>query len=783
MQWIDFNRGWTCRRLDGSNDPLPVTLPHDAMLEEKRTPGSPGGRDNGWFEIYDYLYEKQLLPDEAWRGKRLILSFDGISGDAKVFLNGEAIAAQPLTLQPFDVELTGRLRIGERNSLRVEVRAAGNAGIRWYTGAGLCRPVRLLYAGEGHILPGGLQLTTLQPDDPQLAVQVLTDRPGTLFLEILDEGRVMASDSVHTDGSTVLTMHLPDALLWHPAHPKLYTCRVTFGKDTVERPFGLCTVGLDSGGFLLNGERFTLFGACLVQNDGILGAKEYPESALRRARILKASGCNAVLTAGAPCSESWLDACDRVGLLVIDELAGHWFNPGEPVEAMLAFREKALGCLRRMAVRDRSHPCLAMYSIGSGVPESAYARGAELAATLTDTLRREDGVHPVLCGLSPVMNRYVWKRPDKNVAPKEGEAPTPWQLLIARRDRLLTEAHPPLLLKPRAAKRFRCDRATRKAWAAVDVAGYRFGESRVGRDLKKHPERLILITETRALNSLSLYAQARQTPGLLGCFTWAGIDYLGETALGAWEYPEYAPAPNGPGWIAAGVGMNDLCGRAGGEALCASVVTGQARGPLMAVVPIGREAKKHTDSPWRYSNALPYWSWSCPEKTPAEVEVYDTHAARVRLLLNDEKLDERPATPPLTRFHVRWAPGTLTAVSLDRKGRELGRCSLTSARSETRLTLEAEPYDPDDRLLFVRVRFTDEDGVTLPNERRRVSLWVEGGTLAGFGNGCPYNELSCLDDKSDTYYGEALAAILREGNGPVRVTAGDGRFRAELTIP
>ena len=782
MQWIDFNRGWTCRRLDGSNDPLPVTLPHDAMLEEKRTPTVSGGRDTGWFECFDQLYEKRFVPDEAWRGKELLLAFDGVSGSAEVLLNGEHIASCGLTLQPFGVSLTGRLRIGEVNILRVEVRADANAGIRWYTGLGICRDVRLWYGGDGYILRNGVRFRTLQLDQPQLAVEVLTDRPGRLGITILDGERVMAADSVATEGCTVLTMRLPGALLWQPEHPQLYTCRLTFGRDTVTRAFGLCTVGLDETGFLLNGERFTLYGACLVQNDGILGAKEYPESARRRARVLRQCGYNAVLPSGAPCSEAFLDACDREGLLVIDELAGHWFNPGEPVETVLRFREKALEGLRQMAGRDRAHPCLAMYSIGSGVPESAYARGVELAASLTEALRREDPGRPVLCGVSPVMNRRVMNRPDKNVTPKPDEAPTLYQLLIARGDRLLTEAHPPILLKPRAAKMRRCDSATRGVWARVDVAGYRFAEGRIAHDLKKYPGRLCLVTETRAWDSLALYDRARRTPGIPGCFTWAGIDYLGETALGAWEYPEYAPVPNGPGWIAAGVGAADLCGRPGGEALCASVVTGRERGPLMAVVPVMRETK-HTVSPWRYSNALPYWSWSCPEKTPAEVEVYDIRAARIRLLLNDEKLDERPATPPLTRFHVRWMPGTLTAVSLDRKGRELGRCSLASARGGPRLTLEAEPYDPGDRLLFVRVRFTDENGVTLPNERRRVSLWTGGGTLTGFGSGCPYNELSCLDDKSDTYYGEALAAILREGDGPVRVTAGDGRFTAELTLP
>lgn len=277
---------------------------------------------------------------------------------------------------------------------------------------------------------------------------------------------------------------------------------------------------------------------------------------------------------------------------------------------------------------------------------------------------------------------------------------------------------------------------------------------------------------------------AKQEPRLVGDFVWAGMDYLGEVMVGSWEYADYAETfDGGLGWVSAGSGRIDLTGKPLGEALYTRVALEIDNGPYIAVCPVNHTGDRHSPSAWKMTNAMPGWSWTSCEGRKANVEVY-ARAARVELVLNGHTVGSKTLKNDcLARFSIPYESGTLEAVSYDAADHEIGRCKLQSAGGTTRLTLDAEePAAKPRHLCYVRLRYTDENGITKPLARGNIQGQVRGGTLVGLGSACPFNKHSYLDSETDTYYGEALA-IVRMGDGDaMSIVASDGEYSAELTV-
>ena len=237
----------------------------------------------------------------------------------------------------------------------------------------------------------------------------------------------------------------------------------------------------------------------------------------------------------------------------------------------------------------------------------------------------------------------------------------------------------------------------------------------------------------------------------------------------------------GLGWMLAGSGRIDLTGKPLGEALYTRVALEKEAGPYIAVRPVNHEGEKHSPSAWKMTNAMDSWSWRGCEGRKAHVEVY-ARAAKIELLLNGKPVGTKTLKNTcLAEFRIPYANGELTAVSYDSAGREIGRKTLATAGAETILHLAAEEAPEMGKLCWVRLRYTDEKGVVKPMERGEIRVNVEGGKLLGLGSACPFYPESYLDPVTDTYYGEALAVILPEGD--VNLTAEDGVRRAEIRLP
>ena len=784
--------GWTCRHLGDTAPGKTVTLPHDAMLAEPRTALSAGGTNTGWYEGYDYEYRRTLTVPENELADTHILEFEGVYHNAEVWLNGQKAAFRPYGYTNFYVDCAPYLHAGE-NELRVIARNADQPNSRWYSGAGIYRPVQLWKARGAHITLNGVKIRTLSLQPAIVEVRVKTTAPGTVRLTVDDLPAVQQE----SDGEAVFTLTLDNARLWTPETPNLYTCRVNFADDEVTETFGVRKVEWGTDGFLLNGKRYIIQGACIHHDNGLLGAVCDPDAVARKVRLLKENGYNAIRSAHNPCSKVLLTECDRQGMLVMDEYIDHWYIHKTEHDYVDYFDDWWHQDLTDMVEKDYNHPCVVLYSTGNEVSETAQKRGIALTKEMTDFLHGLDDSRPVTCGVNIFFNFlssigfgvYSDEKAKKEAeraekAKQRGEKAAKKKAVGSQFFNNLAGLLGDEFMK-RGATLHGCDVKTRDAFANMDIAGYNYGIYRYKHDLKKYPQRLILGSETFCNDAYKFRELAKQEPRLVGDFVWAGMDYLGEVMVGSWEYADYAETfDGGPGWVSAGSGRIDLTGKPLGEALYTRVALEADNGPYIAVCPVNHTGDRHSPSAWKMTNAMPSWSWTGCEERKANVEVY-ARAARVELVLNGHTVGSKTLKNDcLARFSIPYESGTLEAVSYDAADHEMGRCKLQSAGGTTRLTLDAEePTAKPGHLCYVRLRYTDENGITKPLARGSIQVQVRGGTLVGLGSACPFNKHSYLDSETDTYYGEALA-IVRMGDGDaMTIAASDGEYSAELTVP
>ena len=777
-----FHENWLCRHSEEEGPGSPVLIPHDAMLAEPRSHAARCGINGGWFEGRSYTYTKTFVPpaeaaDECW-----LLEFEGVQHNARVYLNGELIAERPYGYSNFYADLAGRMRPGEENRLTVVADNSDQPNSRWYSGSGIYRPVRLWRGPKDHICPDGVRIRTLSIDPPTVSVSVTATGAGTASVQLLDGKTLLWQGQANTDGTPV-TAVLPGARLWDTETPQLYSCRVQFGQDEWAGSFGVRTLEWGEKGLLLNGQRVILRGACIHHDNGILGAATWADAEQRRVRILKENGYNALRSAHNPCSKALLDACDRLGMLMMDEFVDCWYIHKTQFDYVCHFEKWWQADLKAMVNKDYNHPCVVMYSTGNEVSETAQEKGIALTRAMTEYLHSLDDTRPVSCGVNIFFNflssmGFGVYSDDKAAkeAQNAGDAGK-------KKKAVGSEFYNNLagLLGDKAMKIGAtlppCDWKTRGAFAAMDIAGYNYGIFRYRHDLKKYPNRLILGSETFCKDAAAFWDLAQREPRIIGDFVWAGMDYLGEVGIGSWEYPDRAPEfEHGPGWISAGSGRIDLTGKPLAEAAYTRVAFGLEKGPRIGVRPVNHTNDKHSPSAWKMTNAIESWSWNGCEGNPAHVEIY-ARGEKAALFLNGKKVGQARLRQCRCLIKTTYQPGELTAVSYDAEGRELGRSSLHTASGHTELRLLADSCTVrPGHLAFIRLAYTDENGTIKPLERHRVQVSVEGGRLLALGHACPYNPDGYLGQDTDTYWGEALAVVLADG--PVTLTAADGKHTA-----
>ncbi len=807
MRRVDFNRDWTCRCLTRDEPAVPVTLPHDAMRTERRVSTSLGEGNIGWFEGGDYEYRKTFTLPAELTDKTLLLEFEGVYRNAEVWVNGEKALYRPYGYTNFYVSLNEYLRGGE-NELRVIARNADQPNSRWYSGTGIYRPVWLWTAGEKYIPVNGVKIDTLSVDPAIVRVRVETSEPGDVRVEILDGEIVVAEAAGATEaaGASAFELAIPGAKLWSVDTPHLYTARVTFGGDAAEASFGVRTLTwTPDRGVAINGERVVIRGACIHHDNGILGACTCPEAEERRVRILKAAGYNAVRSAHNPCSKYLLDACDRLGMLMMDEYVDCWYMHKTQYDYAGYVSDWWKRDMQDMVDKDYNHPCVIIYSTGNEVAETARERGVALQRSFTEYLHSLDATRPVTCGVNIFFNllssmgmgvysdekaaqQAEAAKKTAEAAAQNASRETARKAAKPKKKHVGSEFYNALAAKlgcdfmKLGATLPPCDRKTRDAFAAMDIAGYNYGNRRYRRDAKKYPDRLILGSETLIGDAYDFWEIAKDTPQLVGDFVWAGWDYIGECGDGSPEFADYkTDAPEDR--IRGGTCRVDVTGKMTPEVDYTRVAFELEPGPRLAVYPV-YEKERPAITGWQLTRAMRSWTYPGCDGEPADVEVY-ARAATVELLVNGQSVGKKRPRKGRAHFRTVYHDGELTAISYDSAGSELARDTLKTAGETTELRLEPEKtVCKPGEMVWLRVRYTDDGGEVKPMEKHRVSFSAENGTVMGTANGSTYFQGNYAQTGAPTYFGEAQTVVQAGGGGILRVTVTDGErsSTAQITV-
>lgn len=798
MKEHNFNEHWFYKSVN-EEEFHPVDLPHDAMLQEKRSLDSKGQHNIGWFEAEDYMYKKTFSLAEEYKDHKIVFEFEGVYHDAEVYLNGEKIAYRPYGYTNFYVDATNYVNYDGENELCVTAKNSDQPNSRWYSGTGIYRPVWMYTGTQEAIAVNGVKIQTIsiqkEERSARVEIKVETYQEGEAEVEITDDrGEVVAALKINCGepkenerygGSSIV--EIKNAKFWSTETPVLYSCKVRFGEDEVTETFGIRKIEWNENvGFEMNGERVILRGACIHHDNGVLGACSYPEAEERRVRILKENGYNAIRCAHNPCSKALLDACDKLGMLVMDEYVDMWYIHKNKYDYANHMRKWWKQDLKDMVEKDYNHPSVIMYSTGNEVAETGEKEGIELTGQMTEYLHAIDGTRPVTCGINIFFNLMYamgFGVFSDEKAEKDAEK-------LGKKKKVGSEFYNTMAgmfgdkSMKLGATLHMCDVKTRDAYANMDVAGYNYGIYRYKHDLKKYPKRLIVGSETFCNDAYHFYELAQKEKRLIGDFVWAGMDYLGECGIGSWEYEDHAPKETqDAGWLTAGSGRINILGYPLGEAAYTRVALGQEKGPLLAVKPV-YQTGKHTPSAWKMTDALTSWSWSGCDGLQAAVEVY-ARAAEVELLLNGRKIGRKKLRKKCnTTFKVPYEDGVLRAVSYDEAGKEIGSSELWSAGKDTKLSVlpEKESARPKE-LQYIELRYTDEQGIWKPMEKHHISIEVDNGTLMGFGSASPYNKNGYDKTEIDTYYGEALAVVKAKETGSVKVTVKDEKKEYTVEIP
>lgn len=747
---MNFCSGWSfCK--EGSPS-ITVNLPHDAMLTEKRDFNCHNGKQSGYYPGGKYRYEKTFSLSEQDCEKDIGLFFEGVYQNSRVLLNGQDVGHHKYGYTEFYVPLNGAIRPGI-NTVTVLVDNSLEPNCRWYSGSGIYRPVHLVIRGRN--APKQLQIKTVSYDPP--VISVLSDAQ---TIDIYDGERLIVSGSPGN-------ITIPDAQLWSAGDPNLYACVARTGEETLHAVFGIRKLSWDAQkGLQVNGQRVLLRGGCIHHDNGVLGACEFSDAAERRVRILKEAGYNALRIAHNPASRALLDACDKLGMYVMDEAFDGWYIPKNYHDYSRWFEQEWRKDLNAMVDKDFNHPSVIMYSIGNEVSETAFPKGVDTAGELTEYMHKLDASRPVTCGVNVLLNvcnrmgMGLYK--DKGVYKAE---PLPPKTKKSK-ERASGSAYFNMMAQKLGGLMFfmsggkKGERASTPVAEKLDILGLNYAGSRFEPDLTKYPGRLMVASETMATDLPYNWPFVEKYPAVLGDFVWAAWDYLGEAGVGDWLYHSYKGLP-----LLAGSGTIDSTGVITAEAFFQQVVWGLRKKPYIGVQPLNHAGETPTKSSWRFTNALDSWNWHGFEGKKATVEVY-ARGSSVRLVCNGQEVGTKRLKDFRTSFACAYQPGTLEAIALDASGRELSRHSIRTGGTET--VLRAVPdktvlVADGQSLSYLPIEFTDLAGNLKPAVEQKVQIKVDGPvTLQGFGSARAKTDETYDQSTCHSYRGRVLA-VLRSG--------------------
>jgi beta-galactosidase len=706
-----------------------LDLPHDWSIEGKIQPKNPTGGGGGYFPAGIGWYRKTFLAPDAWKAKKIAVYFEGVYMNSEVFINGNSLGIYPYGYSSFSYNLTPYLNFGKKNVIAVRVDNSQQMNSRWYSGSGIYRHVWMIVTNPVHVAHWGNSISTPEVSAKKATVQVKTliknetatpqivvvktilwdksDMPDTIinFIGYRDRGSKNAGNNqvkieipANSEKEITQTMQVSNPLLWTPETPNLYQAQIQVLKDNhllddTKTGFGIRSIKFTAEtGFQLNGKTVKINGGCVHHDNGCLGSVAFDRAEERKIELLKEGGFNAVRTSHNPPSEAFLNACDKLGILVMDESFDCWKIGKNNNDYAKYFNQWWQHDLETMVLRDRNHPSVIMWSIGNEIPERGDHSAIESAKMLVNAVKKIDTDRPITSAI--VDNGRDWSKFDT-----------------------LMTVH--------------------------NVAGYNYHLWSTPEDHKRVPSRVIVQTESYPKDAFANWKLQQENNCVIGDFVWTAIDYLGESGIGRWYYSGDVP---GEHWEhdffpyhGAYCGDIDLIGWRKPISHYRSILYNNNEKLYMAVREPAPEPLEIKETWWSVWPTWESWTWPGFEGKTIQVEVYSKYP-KVRLYQNNKLVSEQ-ATDRDQQFKATFAlpysSGQLKAVGVE-NGKEMESTILQTSGDAAKIKLIADRKEilaNGQDLSYVTVEITDIDGIMQPNATNRLQFNIDGpGVIAGVDN-------------------------------------------------
>lgn len=708
-----------------------VNLPHDWSIEHSISEKVPAGNDGGYRVAGIAWYRKELMVPASLKGEKVYLYFEGVYMNSSIYVNGQLIGGHPYGYTSFFCDATSAIIPGKKNVVAVRVDNSQQKNCRWYSGSGIYRHVWLIHTPKVHIENWGVAVHTPQVSASQATVQVKTmlnnetpvDKEVKVTIKVADAEDAVSTVIIPARGKkeVIQKLKVSHPKLWDINAPNLYDAHISIQDndkiiDTYSQSFGIRTIHYSVKGFFLNGKKLDLNGGCVHHDNGILGAAAFDRAEFRKVQMMKSAGFNALRTSHNLPSEAFLEACDRLGMLVIDEAFDGWREAKTPYDYATLFDKYWQQDIEGMVLRDLNHPSIIAWSIGNEVIERKKIEVVTTAHKLASKIREYDN-RPITSALA------AWD--------------SDWDI------------YDPLA-------------------AELDITGYNYMIHKHAEDHLRVPDRIMWQTESYAKDTYRNWSLVHDFDYIIGDFIWTGIDYLGESGIGRWWYDgdvpgEHYERPLYP-WHAAYCGDIDLTGWRKPISHYRNLLYNDNEKLYMAVrEPDGYYGKIRTGL-WTAYPTWESWNWPGHEGKNIEVEVYSKYPI-VRLYLDDKLVGEKGIgreTEMKAVFSLPFKPGTLKVDGVE-NGVVKDTKMLSSASEPVAIRTKVEnremKADGAD-LSFVQIEIVDREGRVCPNASVELEAIVTGsGVLAALGNADIKDPDTYADQIHKTWKGRALAVV------------------------
>lgn len=753
-----------------------VNLPHDWSIEGEFKKDAATGGAGGYLPTGIGWYRKHFILPAIQKGEDYWIELEGVYMKSDVWLNGRYLGNHPYGYTSFYYDLMPFIKQGE-NVIAVRVDNSLQPNSRWYSGSGIYRHVWLNIAGPVHIAQWGTYITTPAVDSASATIVVRTAIENTLMTasnivlrsSVVDESGkeaatvetpVSVAPSGKTEADQTLKVIFPS--IWSIESPSMYAMKSklldgTEVIDSLLSPFGIRKIEYDKDkGFLLNGKHVKMNGVCLHHDAGCLGAAVPLQAWVRRLQLLKEMGCNAIRTSHNPPTPEFLDLCDKMGFLVMDEAFDEWEIAKGQVEYgyHVYFKDNWKSDLLSMIHRDRNHPCVVLWSAGNEVPDQGVDSGKVVLRELLDTFHNEDPTRPVTVANDHIADPTFPAKPDflemqdivgYNYVDRWG----------IRRELY-----------------YSMDRQNHPNWKMIGTESVSIPSIRgvylLPPDITSDPFARFMDYRTNMIEAEQLWEFVSMHDYVVGDFMWTGIDYLGES-----RWPNKSSSS----------GVMDLCG-------------------------FPKDGYYFYQSQWTDKPVLhlfPHWNWAGHEGQIIQVIAY-TNCDSVELFLNGKSFGIKSyvfpqqghavawyryahpfINPTTSDLHLSWdvpyEPGTLKAVGKKDGQIVVEKIHTTSEPAAIRLSADRTEIEGDgEEIADVKVEIVDKDGWVVPNAGNLLEFNVEGeGRLAGTDNGNPRDTTSMKSKQRRAFNGLALVVVQSTRKpGTIRLTASSESLKSAV---